>query len=218
MSRPNRLGSGSARWLPAALIALSLVPILSGSARLLELSGGPALLPARFDPSSVPLVVHIVSVIVYAVLGAFQFSARLRRRNGWHRRAGRLLVVVGLIVALSAIWMTLFYPRSEGGDLLYVFRLLAASGMIASIVLGFLAIRRRDIVQHRAWMTRAYAIALGAGTQVFTLGIGEAVVGTSDLSIALLQGLAWVINLAVAERVIRRRTVRRPVQAMVAVR
>ena len=104
---------------------LGLVPILSGSARLVELSGGPALLPARSDPSSVPLVVHIVSVIVYAVLGAFQFSARLRR-NGWHRRAGRLLVVAGLALAMSAIWMTLYYPRSDGGDLLYLFRLFAA--------------------------------------------------------------------------------------------
>lgn len=205
--------------MPGALIALGLVPILAGSARLVELSGGPAMLPARSDPSSVPLVVHIVSVIVYAVLGAFQFSARLRRRrNGWHRRAGRLLVVAGLAVALSAVWMTLFYPRSDGGDLLFVFRLLAASGMVVSIVLGFQAIRRRDIAQHRAWMTRAYAIALGAGTQVFTLGIAKAIIGSSDLSIALLQGIAWVINLAVAEMFIRRQLVRRPARAVVTVR
>ena len=216
MRRSTRLGSGSAPWLPAALVALSLVPIVSGSARLVELAGGPAALPARDDPSSVPLVVHIVSVIVYAVLGAFQFSARLRR-SGWHRRAGRLLVVIGLVVALSAIWMTLFYPRSDGGDLLYVFRLLVASGMIASIVLGLQAIIRRDIMQHRAWMIRAYALAMGAGTQVFTLGFGEAAFGSSDRSIALLQAAAWVINLAVAEHFIRQR-VRRPVRTLVPVR
>ena len=219
MRRPTRLGSGPAPWLPAALVALSLVPVLSGSARLVELAGGPAVLPDRSDPSSVPLAVHIVSVIVYAVLGAFQFSARLRRRrNGWHRKAGRLLVAVGLTVALSAIWMTLFYPRSDGGDLLYVFRLFAASGMLVSIVLGFQAIRRRDIAQHRAWMTRAYAIAMGAGTQVFTIGFGTAIFGSSDLSIALLQATAWVINLAVAEWFIRRHLVRRPARAVVAVR
>jgi uncharacterized membrane protein len=219
VTNPARRGSGSAPWLPAALLALSLVPIVSGSARLVELAGGPAVLPARFDPSSVPLAVHIVSVIVYAVLGAFQFSARLRRRRiGWHRKAGRLLVVAGLAVALSAVWMTLFYPLSDGGNMLFVFRLLAASGMVVSIVLGFRAIRRRDIPQHRAWMTRAYAIALGAGTQVFTLGIGKAIVGSSDLSIALLQAAAWVINLAVAERFIRRQLVHRPARAVVMAR
>ena len=90
---------------------------------------------------------------------------------------GRLLVPLGLAVALSALWMTQFYPRPHGGDLLYVFRLLAGSGMAASLVLGVTAIARRDIARHRAWMTRAYALALGAGTQVFTQGIGEAIFG-----------------------------------------
>ena len=212
-STTRAAGARPGRLVPAALVALSLIPIVSGSARLVELAGGPPLLPARSDPSSVPLVVHIVSVIVYAVLGAFQFSARLRR-TGWRRRAGRLLVVAGLAVALSAVWMTLFYPRSEGGDLLLVFRLLAASGMLMSIVLGFLAIRRRDIPMHRAWMIRAYAIALAAGTQVFTLGFGEAIFGSSDLSIALLQAAGWVINLAVAEWFIARRVVRRSTRTL----
>ncbi|MGH3458772.1 DUF2306 domain-containing protein [Aeromicrobium sp.] len=216
MRRQAGRRSGSS-WVPASLVALGLVPIVAGSVRLVELAGGPQVLPARSDPSSVPLIVHIVSVIVYAVLGAFQFSARLRM-TGWHRNAGRMLVVAGPAVALSAIWMTLFYPRTEGGDLLYLFRLQAASGMLASIVLGVMAIRRRDIVRHRAWMIRAYAIALGAGTQVFTLGFGKAIIGSSDLSIALLQGAAWVINLAVAELFIRRRSVRRPARTVVPVR
>jgi hypothetical protein len=37
------------------------------------------------------VVVHIVAAALYALLGAFQFSARLRRRRpDWHRRSGRL--------------------------------------------------------------------------------------------------------------------------------
>jgi uncharacterized membrane protein len=202
--------------VPAALVALSVIPVLAGSARLVELAGGPELLPARSDPSPAPLVVHLASVIVYAVLGAFQFSAAFRRRRpGWHRAAGRLLVLVGLVVALSALWLTLFYPRTEGGDLLYLFRLLAGSGMAVSLVLGYLAIRRRDIRRHRAWMTRAYAFALGAGTQVFTLGIGESLLGHGDLNTALLQGAGWAINLAVAEGLIRRWPARRPTHTAV---
>ena len=53
-------------------------------------------------------------------------------------------------------------------------------------------------------MTRAYALALGAGTQVFTQGIGNAVFGTSELTTDLTLGAGWAINLAVAEYVIRR--------------
>jgi uncharacterized membrane protein len=192
-----------------ALIALVLIPATAGTLRLVELAGGPHVTPAdpRFTASPVPLVVHIVGAVGYAVLGAFQFSAALRRRRpGWHRMAGRVLVVLGLAVALSALWMTVLYPRHPGnGDLAYLFRLAFGSGMAAGIVLGYAAIRRGDVPRHQAWMTRAYALALGAGTQVFTQGIGKAVFDTSELTTDLMLGAGWVINLAVAEYAIRRR-------------
>jgi uncharacterized membrane protein len=199
--------------VPFALIALVLLPAVFGSLRLVEFAGGPQLMPPdpRFTASPLPLALHIVSAVGYAVLGAFQFSAGLRRRRpGWHRAAGRVLVGLGLAVALSALWMTLFYPRQPGtGVLAYLFRLAFASGLAGSIILGFSAIRRRDIARHRAWMIRAYALALGAGTQVFTKGIGPALFGTSELTLDLSLGAAWVINLGVAEYVIRR-PARRP--------
>ncbi len=136
-----------------------------------------------------PLVVHIVSVIVYAVLGAFQFSPTSAAAGpAGTGPPGAFLVLVRLVVALSALWLTLFFPRTAGGDLLFVFRLLAGSGLAASLVLGVLAIRRRDITRHRAWVIRADVLAVGAGTQVFTLGIGATILGASDLSTALLQG------------------------------
>jgi hypothetical protein len=89
------------------------------------------------------LVIHIVNVTVYAILGAFQFATGFRQsRPGWHRAAGRLLVLCGLLVGLSGLWMTLFYSRADGtGDLLYAFRLLFGSAMVVSIILGFAAIR-----------------------------------------------------------------------------
>jgi hypothetical protein len=103
------------------------------------------------------------------------------------------------------------------GDFLSALRLLFGSAMIVSIVLSFAAIRRRDVVQHRAWMMRAYAIGLGAGTQALVLMVGEMIAGKpSEISRALLMGACWVINLAVAEWVIRRRTVH-PVRTVTAV-
>jgi uncharacterized membrane protein len=198
----------SVGWVPFALVALVLVPAVAGSLRLVELAGGPHVMPAdpRISASPAPVIVHIVCAVAYAVAGAFQFSAALRRRRpGWHRVAGRVLAVLGLAVAFSALWMTQFYPRQQGtGELTYVFRLASGSGMAASIILGFAAIRRGDRARHQAWMTRAYALALGAGTQVLTRSIGEPVFGTSQLTNALLLGAGWAINLAVAEYVIRR--------------
>jgi uncharacterized membrane protein len=155
--------------------------------------------------SPVPVVVHVVSAIPYAVLGAFQFSPRFRRRwPAWHRAAGRVLAGLGLAVAFSALWMTQFYPRQPGtGELAYVFRLAFGSGMAASIILGLAAIRDADIALHRAWMTRAYSLALGAGTQVFTQGVGNAVFGVSELTTDLMLGAGWALNLIAAEVIIR---------------
>jgi hypothetical protein len=79
--------------------------------------------------------------------------------------------------------------------------------MVLSLVLGMAAILRRDVGGHRAWMIRGYAIGLGAGTQVLVSAPWFLIVGTpGELARALLLGAGWVINLAVAERVIRRQT------------
>ena len=213
-ARPTR-STGWVGWVPFVLVALVLIPAISGSLRLVEVFGGPHLMPAnpRIAASPLPVVVHISCAILYAVLGAFQFSSSFRRRRPrWHRASGRVVVGLGLAVAFSALWMTQLYPRQIGtGELSYLFRLAFGSGMAASIILGFTAIRRGEVARHRAWMTRAYALALGAGTQVFTLGIGKAVFGTNELTFDLSLGAGWIINIAVAEYVIRRRGNRRTI-------
>ena len=208
------MATRSSTWrVPIALVALAIVPVVAGSLRLIELFGGAAVMPpnARFDASPVPVVTHIVTAIVFAVLGAFQFSTRIRRRRpAWHRRAGRVLVVAGLGVALSALWLNQFFPR-EGAtrEVLYPFRIVFGVALVLTIVTGFLAARRRDFTRHRAWMIRSYAIALVAGTQVFTLGFGNIIFSNGDLPTALLMVWAWVINLSVAEWAIRKRPRRR---------
>jgi hypothetical protein len=106
--------------------------------------------------------------------------------------------------------MTLFYPYPAGAsNLLYILRLFFGSGMVLSIILGFISIRRHDITQHQAWMTRAYAIGMGAGTQVLTGMVGALLLGKpNEFENALLMGAAWVINLAIAEWSIRKSSIK----------
>lgn len=120
---------------------------------------------------------------------------------------GRFLVLCGLLVGLSGLWMTLFYPLPVGdGDFLSALRLLFGLAMIVSIVLSFAAIRRGNVNQHRAWIMRGYAIGLGAGSQTLILMVREMIAGTpNELNRALLMGAAWMINLVVAEWIIRKR-------------
>jgi uncharacterized membrane protein YozB (DUF420 family) len=156
-------------------------------------------------------VVHIVAATTYALVGILQFVPRFRRQHrAWHRRAGRVLAVAGLLVVISAVWMTLFSQAQPGtGGLLYVLRLVFGSATAACLVLGVTAVGRRDIAAHRAWMIRAYAIGLAAGSQAFTEGIGGAIFGTGVLAADLAEGAGRLINLAVAEWTIRR-PARRP--------
>jgi uncharacterized membrane protein len=209
----ERTSSARPAWrVPAALIALSFIPLLAGAIRLVTLAGEAEITPenARFFAAPLPVVLHIVGAGVYLVLGAFQFVPSIRRhRPGWHRRAGRVLVASGLVAALSGLWMTQFYSLPEhDGALLYGFRLVFGSLMAISILVGVAAIRRREIARHRAWMMRGYAIGLGAGTQALTSLVGELILGPPDANVrALLLGAGWAINLGVAEWVIRRRPI-----------
>jgi hypothetical protein len=200
-----------AEWLvPTALIVLSSVPLVAGALRITELTGGAEVTQenARFFASPFPVMLHILSASLYTFLGAFQFVPGFRRqRPSWHRTVGRLLIPSGLIAAFSGLWMTLFYPWSDGdGVLLFGFRLLFGSVMVLSIIFGLTAIQRRDIVGHSAWMIRGYAIGLGAGTQFLTHLPWVIFFGAPDeFPKALLMGAGWVINLTVAEWIIRNR-------------
>lgn len=193
------------------LLLLSLVPVLAGALRLGDLAGAEVTADnARFMAAPVPVVVHVVAATVYSVLGAFQFSPRVRRRHhGWHRGTGMLLVPAGFAVAGSGLWMTAAYDMPDHNDLgLAVVRYAVGTAMTVQLLLAVRALLRHDHRAHGAWMTRAYALALGAGTQVITL-LPLTLTGTTTAWMnTVLMTLGWAINATVAEWVIARR--RRP--------
>ena len=90
---------GRREWLvPSLLILLSAAPVAGGAVRLGQLAGGAEITPdnARFFAAPVPVVLHIVSVTLYCVLGAFQLlqvfaAARppgIGRPDGFWSRVG----------------------------------------------------------------------------------------------------------------------------------
>ena len=198
-------------WLvPAGLIVLGLVPAIAGTARLVQLAGGAEVTPenARFFASPLPVALHVPGAIVYSMVGAFQFAPGIRRRHrAWHRAAGRVLAPIGLVVALTGLWMAHFYAWPPGdGQMVYVERLVVGVAMVTSLVLALAAVRRREYKSHGEWMIRAYAIGLGAGTQVFThlpwFVLAEGKPG--ELARGVMLGLGWAINIVAAEWIIRR--------------
>jgi uncharacterized membrane protein len=195
---------------PAGLIMLCIVPALAGFMRLHQITSGADITAenSRFLAQPTPVVLHIISSLVYCVLGAFQFSEYLRCRfTKAHRVSGRVLVVLGLVSSSSGLVMTLYYPWAPfDGAALFAVRLVVGAGMFIALCLGFNAIRQRNFAAHRNWMMRAYAIGLGAGTQVFThipLMIYPALQGETSRTLMMTAG--WVINLMVAEVLISKK-------------
>lgn len=207
-------------FVPAGLVLLSLVPALAGTGRLVELAGHPEVTAAneRFVTMPLPVVLHIVGAVPFSILGAFLLSSEFRRRHVvLHRRMGRALAPLGLLAALSGLWMTLVYPwPANDGEAVYLMRLIFGTAMAACITVAVDAVRRRDFTAHGEWMIRGYAIGVGAGTQVFTHLPWFVLVGTpGEASRAVMMGAGWGINVVVAELVIRsarRKRMRPPVR------
>ena len=207
-SNPGR--ASRFQWgVTCILIGLSIVPALAGMARLFELAIGAEVTAGnyRFFTTPLPVVLHILAVIPFSVLGAPQLSPGLRRRSPrWHRLAGRALMVLGATAAVTGLWMAHFYEWPEGdGFALYILRLVVGAAMLTAILMAAVALGRRAFSSHGAWMVRAYALSMGAGTQVLTHAIYFLLAGKPDQgSRTVLMGLGWLINALAAEWVIRK--------------
>ena len=195
-------------FIPTGLVVLSFIPVAAGTFRLTQVSSGVVTSEnARFLTSPLVTVLHIFAVTIYSLLGAFQFSRGFRRRKPqWHRLAGKFLIPAGLITALTGLWMTQFFLHIKyDGNFVYIARLIVATLMTGFIILGIDAIRRRKFSEHGDWMIRAYALGMGAGTQVLThlpWFIFPSIQGEAARS--LFMAAAWIINLGVAEWIIRK--------------
>ena len=192
--------------LLAIILVFSFVPTFGGLFRVIELGGGPAVLPnnprALADP--LPIVLHILSSFLFCTVGALQFLPSVRRHYpSMHRAAGRMIAAAGCVSALTGLWMTIAYaiPEELQGLMLYWARIALSLSMFGLIGWAVIAIRSRNILGHSAAMLRAYAIGQGASTQT-VLGIGWMVAfGTEPLG-PLRDGImvfAWGLNLLIAE-------------------
>lgn len=193
---------------------LSFVPVIAGAVRLSALAGGASgggVTPdnARFMANPAPVVLHVLSASLFCVLGALQFDAALRQRfPRLHRIAGRVAAPCGIVAALTGLWMTTVYaiPAELQGPLLYGARLVVGLAMALAVTLSIRAVLQRRIVQHKAWMVRAYALGQGAGTQVLILLPVTLVAGAPTFIFRdVLMASAWGLNMVFAEWVIRRR-------------
>ena len=161
------------------------------------------------------LVLHVVTASTALVLGVLQLVPRIRARRVLHRRLGRAFLLVGLVAfGLTGIPLALTTPN---GDVTRFGILVPAVGWLVCAALGWSAIRRGRLVAHRAWMIRTYALTFFALTTRMLVPVllavqmpfqddrsPEAVRALVDNTIPYGQWLGWILDLAIAQYVIRR--------------
>lgn len=112
---------------------------------------------AHYDPIRWQLIPHGLGGTIALLLGALQFSTRLRSRYVHiHRRIGKTYIAGTFVAAPVAIWMAFI----NSPWFLVPFTVIQAATWMLFTFFAYVCIRRGAVKAHREWMTRSYAIVL----------------------------------------------------------
>ena len=189
-----------------------LVPIVVGGYHPLAVTSNPvaaqfAALDDLFAHYPILTLVHILPGLLFMLLGPLQFSSTIRARHlRWHRISGRVFVICGVVIGISALVMSFGMPAIGG------FNQAAATTLFATFFLfalckAFWYIQRREIPLHREWMIRAFSIGIAVATIRPIIGMFFATSRFSGLTPHEFFGIAFwigfVLHLIAAEAWIR---------------
>jgi uncharacterized membrane protein len=218
-------GIGRQRALWGAVILLTLIGVAIGVRRTANLlpivldGYHPPVVPANprlaqlaalddlFARHPILTLVHIVPGMLFMILGPLQFSATIRARHlRWHRLSGRVFVICGLVIGISALVMSLGMPAIGGVNQAAATTLFGTFFLFA-LCKAFWHIRRREIALHREWMIRAFSIGLAVATIRPIVGVFFATSPLTGLTPREFFGIAFwigfVLHLIAAEAWIR---------------
>ncbi len=122
-----------------------------------------AALDAGFARHLALTLIHILPGGLFLVLAPLQFMPSIRQRHlQLHRWIGRVLVVCGLIIGVTALVMS--YTMNIGGPNETAATTLFAIVFLYCLIRAYRHIRRKEVARHREWMIRAFGAGLGVAT------------------------------------------------------
>lgn len=199
--------------LAMLVIGILAAPVLSFPYVLLDRAA--SRIDVQTDAAWVLLVIHVPTAATAMILGALQLVPRIRANRRRHRVIGRTFLGFGTVAfVLTGVPLAITTPS---GNVTRYGVLVPALLWPVCAVVGWRAIRAGDVVRHREWMVRLYAVTFFAITtrmlvplllllQVPVMqsrydGDPQAAV---EATIPYGQWLGWIINLLIAQLVIRR--------------
>lgn len=164
-------------WI--GVISLAAIGVAAATRRALVLFW-PAVFAGKYPPAAaldagfarhMPLtLLHIIPGALFLMLALLQFVPSIRARHlEVHRWLGRVLVVTGLVIGVSALVMS--FTMNIGGSNETAATTLFGILFLFCLIKAYRHIRRKEVAQHREWMIRAFAIGLGVATTRPIVGI-----------------------------------------------
>lgn len=197
-----------AKPLPLVLLLAfcTFIPVMMAGVRVVQVPFGTVPDDSlRLMVAPISLFLHALAGVSFGIAGPFQFSRVLQRKFGrLHRIMGRVFVVSGMFLGLSGLSL-LIQVDSISTPMLDSFRGIMGFALCLALALGLAAIQVPDLVRHRAWMIRAYAIGMGTGTIALVFFPIYLITGTAPTGWALDSIFVgwWSFNVILGEWVIR---------------
>jgi hypothetical protein len=120
------------------------------------------------------------SQLVFVLLVPLQFVPSLRRRYPQlHRWVDRLIMGLGVVIGISALWLS---AHPVGGLAEGTATIFFGCFFLFSLAKAWWHIRNGRVALHREWFTRMVAIALGVATTRPIIGIFFATRGLTGLT------------------------------------
>lgn len=193
--------------VPLALLLATLLPILLAVVQVVQIPLDA--LPEdsqRLRATPIMHFTHVLGGATFAILGPIQFGRALLPRFGrLHRVLGRVFVATGAMISVSSLGLLWHFPDTysvaiSGG------RLVLGIGLGAALFMAMHAISTRDLVRHRNWMIRAYAIGIGATAVTMVFFPIYLITGAPPQGLVADSAFlgAWTTCVLFAESVVRR--------------
>ncbi len=187
-----------------AAIALAVILMLfSGANRLGQMTLDPVTaseLDVRYIQHPWVSLLHIVPGVLFLTLAPLQFVARIRRRRiSIHRGLGRILATCAAISGVIVLVLNVVFP-AFGGISTQTATAFFGVIFLFSLAMAIRHILRKEVRQHREWMIRTFALAVGVATvRVFFLLLGAMTGLSFEETFGASFWLGFGVNLVVAE-------------------
>lgn len=146
--------------------------------------------------------IHITGGMFALLVGPFQFISFIRRKwVKWHRALGKIYLGAILFFAGPSGLFMAFY--AEGGTIAVIGFTLMALAWMFTTYMAYETIRKKDIIAHRAWMTRSFALTFAAVTLRLYVPISSAIFHVPWHWVEESSAwVSWLPNLLVAELIL----------------